>query len=105
METNWRELITKQMEIRGDEWCNLVNWAAKIPKVDYASKDDEFTIAIDPSWLDTKFDDGYGGSNGCRFTLWTRDRVYFPVVYDGSEWVGSVPRDPSDEANRHVGGE
>ena len=28
------------------------------------------------------------------FTLWTKNRVYFPVVYDNLYWVFSVPRHP-----------
>lgn len=55
--------------------------------------------------LDIEFDDGYGGSEGKPFTIWTHDRVYFPAVYDGAEWVGSVPRHPCDEATGHVGGQ
>ncbi len=52
-----------------------------------------------------KFDGGYGGSEGKPFTAWTENFVYFPVVYDGSEWVESVPRNPCDTATSHVGGQ
>lgn len=55
--------------------------------------------------MERPFDDGYGGSQGPPVTVWTEERVYFPVVYDGAEWMGSAPRDPSGEALRHVGGE
>jgi hypothetical protein len=55
--------------------------------------------------LDTKFDNGYGGSQGCAFTVWTKNHVYFPAVYDGAEWVAYVPRHPNGEATSHVGGE
>ena len=55
--------------------------------------------------LDYDFDAGYGGSNGPRFTAWTKDKVYFPGVYDGSEWIESVPRNPINEPKTHVGGE
>ena len=54
---------------------------------------------------DREFYDGYGFVEGEPFTLWTKNRVYFPIVYDGSEWVGSVPRNPCDEATEHLGGE
>ena len=54
---------------------------------------------------DRKFYDGYGSSEGEPFTLWTKDRVYFPGVYDGAEWVSSVPRNPCDEATSHIGGQ
>lgn len=37
------------------------------------------------------------------FTAWTKNRVYFPVTHDGREWVDSVPRNPCNEATKHVG--
>lgn len=55
--------------------------------------------------LAVEFGNNYGGSRGRPFTAWSEHRVYFPVVYDGAEWVGSVPRNPCDEATRHQGGE
>jgi len=54
--------------------------------------------------MNTRFDSGFGGSEGCAFTVWTKNRVYFPVVYDGAEWIGSVPRNPNGEATDHQGG-
>lgn len=44
------------------------------------------------------FDGGDGGAEGVPFTAWAETRVFFPLVYDGAEWVGSAPRNPSDEA-------
>jgi hypothetical protein len=29
----------------------------------------------------------------------------FPATYEGSEWVGSVPRNPNGKATKHIGGE
>lgn len=55
--------------------------------------------------LDVCFDAGFGGSDGKPFTAWTDTRVLFPVVYDGSEWVGSVPRNPCGVTTTHQGGE
>ena len=52
-----------------------------------------------------EFDDDYGGSKGKPFTAWSENYVYFPVVYDGAEWVGRVPRNPCNEASEHHGGE
>jgi len=51
------------------------------------------------------FDSGYGGSEGKPFTAWTENFIYFPAVYDGSEWVESVPRNPCDKATYHIGGQ
>ena len=54
--------------------------------------------------LDFQFDDGYGVESGPVFTAWTANRVYFPVSYDGSEWIDDVPRNPSKEFTKHIGG-
>lgn len=32
------------------------------------------------------------------------DYVYFPLCYDGSEWVGSVSRNPNGVSTMHLGG-
>lgn len=45
------------------------------------------------------------GSEGIPFTIWTKGHVYFPAVYDGSEWVASVPRNPNNEPTQHIGGQ
>lgn len=39
-----------------------------------------------------------------HFLAWTPTRVYFPVKYDGGEWVESAPRNPCDEHQYPVGG-
>jgi hypothetical protein len=62
-------------------------------------------VAPDESVLDVKFDDGFGGSEGPSVLVWTEARVYFPVTYDGSEWLGSAPRNPQAAGQGHVGGE
>ena len=53
---------------------------------------------------DELFDSGFGGSEGEPFTAWSESYVYFPVVYDGAEWVGRVPRHPCDVPTKHQGG-
>lgn len=88
-EATWRELIKDEMESRGDTWG-----ASTI-------------CTLDDDGLDKKFDSGFGGSEGEPFTLWTDNYVYFPVVYDGAESCGSVPRNPGyphGTPNKHVGG-
>jgi len=82
----WKSLIVDTMEQHGDSFDNIV----------------DFTPA-DLDW-DREFDDGFGGENGKPFTAWTENRVYFPVCYDGAEWVGSAPRNPCDEETEHQGG-
>ena len=41
---------------------------------------------------------------GVPFTAWTKDRVWFPAMYDGNEWAASAPRNPCDEITKHIGG-
>ena len=101
--TTWRKLITEEMTKHGDSFDNLAGLALGITeKWDYDTDEDIVT----PGSLDTEFDSGFGSAEGCPFTFWTYTRVYFPVVYDGAEWVGSVPRYPdSNEAAKHFGGQ
>ncbi len=54
--------------------------------------------------MKVEFDDGYGIEKGVPFTAWSEDRVFFPICYDGSEWVGSAPRCPCGESLEHQGG-
>jgi len=54
--------------------------------------------------MDIQFYEGYGCTEGLPFTAWSETRVYFPVCYDGLEWVGSAPRNPRDEKTHHLGG-
>lgn len=89
-QTTWRKEIAEALEKNGDAWS--------------------FTTicTLDDDGLDRKFDSGFGGSNGEPFTLWTERFVYFPVVYDGAEWCGSVPRNPGypdGKPTDHVGGQ
>jgi hypothetical protein len=62
-------------------------------------------VAPDDAVLDVQFDGGYGSSEGPAVLVWTEERVYFPVVYDGAEYLGSAPRDPQPDGQRHVGGQ
>ena len=83
----WRKLIEDAMRVHGESLADQISIAP---------------IDLD---LEHEFDGGYGGSEGRPFTLWTTGRVYFPAVYDGAEWVASVPRNPCEEATSHVGGQ
>lgn len=96
----WRKMITEHMSERGESWDDVQHMVLKNKELYY----DEGTDHRPPASLDAEFDSGYGGADGCHFTLWTKRRVYFPVQYDGAEWVASVPRDPCNEATSHVGG-
>lgn len=83
----WRELIAEELGQQKEQWMNVV------------------ANTLTTEELDKEFSDGFGLSEGLPFTMWTHTRVYFPAVYDGSEWCASVPRSPTDEATPHVGGE
>ena len=56
--------------------------------------------------LTIEFDDDFGGTEGIPFRGYSETRIYFPICYDGSEWVGSVPVSvySTDEKPRHFGG-
>jgi hypothetical protein len=82
----WRKLIGEEMKRHGESFGGVVS------------------CTLRDIGLDAKFDDGFGHPEGEPFTLWTKKRVYFPVVYDGAERVKSVPRSPCAEPTEHVGG-
>jgi len=84
--SSWREDLTKAMQSHGETWGDVES------------------CTLTDEQLHAKFDHGYGGTLGEPFTLWTKGRVYFPVQYDGSEWVESVPRNPDGKATPHFGG-
>lgn len=85
--TSWRKELVRCLEDTKQTWADIV------------------AVTLTESELDKLFHPGHGGREGLAFTAWTKQRVYFPVVYDGAEWVGSAPRDPCDEATGHVGGQ
>ena len=86
METNWKLLITENMKEYDDLWDSVVS------------------CTLTEEELCEQFDDDYGCYEGKPFTLWTKTRVYFPVVYDGAVWVGSAFRDPNGKPTSHCGG-
>ena len=85
--TNWKILIEYEMKTHNETFEDVV----------------ECTLTEEELLME--FYDGYGGSEGKPFTLWTTNRVYFPVVYDGAEWVESVSRNPDGKPTYHFGGE
>ena len=60
---------------------------------------------LDDAAMAKNFSDGYGVHEGEPFCAWSEHRVFFPIVYDGSEWIGSAPRNPRSEGLEHQGGE
>ena len=83
---DWKSLIIDAMDCHDDSWDNVVS------------------CTLTEEELCKSFDEGFGCREGKRFTLWTETRVYFPVTYDGAEWVKSVSRNPDGNPTQHVGG-
>ena len=67
----WRELITEELTRKGETWADVEACTLR--------EEDMDDIEV----------------NG--FTLWTHNRVYFPVSEGGALWVASAPRTPCDE--------
>ena len=83
--TTWRKEIKDCFECTGDTW------------------DDVVECTLSQAQLDKRFDNGFGGTGGEPFTIWTKEYVYFPVEYDGAAWVGYVSRNPNGEPTAHQG--
>lgn len=113
MITTLRDMLTDALDIRKETWDDIVSIA--IGKHDPLCWDDQESESdvIDADTgevecyldmeLDRRFDNGFGETGCAPFTAWTEKHVYFPVSYDGSEWVSSVPRNPNGVACNHVG--
>lgn len=86
---------------------DITTWRQEFERERGSQRDATPILAVAPSEsaLDVGFDGGYGGSEGAPVLIWTKARVYFPVVYDGAEWMGSAPRNPTPEGQDHVGGQ
>lgn len=78
-------------------WKQLIEEAAQGDMITHCTLTD--------AEINEEFDDDFGASNGRPFTAWSNSYVYFPVVYDGAEWVGRAPRNPNGEVTPHQGGE
>ena len=89
--STWRQLISEAL-VEAGEIVKGKDFSAKL-----------IWTPEDLDW-DREFDSDYGCMEGHPFTAWSKTRVYFPVDYDGAEWVGSVPRNPCDEVTEHMGG-
>lgn len=82
---NWKTMIDEALEENGEGWGDV----------------QENTMS--ESDMEKEFDDGFGGIEGCAFTVWTKRGVYFPVCYEGAEWVGRVSRNPDGKPTKHIG--
>lgn len=83
---NWKQMLDEALKERGESW------------------DDVEANTMTDEEMGRLFDSGYGSEEGCAFTLWTKNTVYFPIVYDGAESVGCVSRNPDGKPTMHQGG-
>lgn len=83
--TTWYEELKKAMQDDGEDFEKRV-------------------CTLDDDGLRREFDADYGGTEGQPFTAWREKWVYFPICYDGAEWVGHAPRNPCDISMGHQGG-
>jgi len=84
--TTWQALLTNALTENNETWADVVS---------HTFTGDQLTRSFYP---------GYGGVDGSPFTLWTANKVYFPICYDGAEWVGCVSRNPDGIPTEHQGG-
>ena len=82
----WKEMLKNAMKKRGETLAELE--ATTLTEADMVKE----------------FDSSYGLVKGVPFTAWSAKTVYFPVCYDGAEWVGSVSRHPDGKPTKHQGG-
>lgn len=83
---SWEQLFAEAFELTGESWADVVS------------------STMTSEEMRAKFHAGYGGTEGIAFTVWTERKVYFPICYDGSEWVGFVSRNPDGQPTEHQGG-
>ena len=84
--STWKELLEDAMQERGETLADL-----------------ESNTLTDADMV-KDFDSEHYGIEGKPFTAWTAKTVYFPVCFDGAEWVGSVSRHPDGKPTAHQGG-
>ena len=82
----WRKKLTELLARDGKTWSDLIG------------------CTLTDEQADAELIPYYDRVQGASFTAWTENRVYFPVCYDGAEWIGSVPRHPCNEKTEHMGG-
>ena len=92
--TSWAKMLRDKLEDKND---SLVQLCIKFNGVDTF-------VPLDHYGFCAKFDGSFGCPEGCHFTAWGERYVYFPVTYDGSEWIEAVPRNPELIATNHLGG-
>lgn len=82
-------------------------WRKELEDARKQTGDESPIVAVAPheGVLDRAFHGGYGLAEGDEVAIWTESHVYFPIVYDGAEWLGAAPRNPTSEGLAHQGGQ
>lgn len=88
---SWNEMVQSLREEVGDD-TPVVALVVQKPDPEYTGNKIRCTPEEAAVEMDRKFYSGYGGTEGAPFILWTEKGVFFPVVYDGAEWAGWLPR-------------
>ena len=91
----WKQLITYEMDNNDESWDDIVEVRLEDSDDSYDDWIIEKFIDGDGWWYDVEFYNGHGGREGIAFGIWTKDWIYFPIEYDGSEGVKSLPLHPS----------
>ena len=73
--TTWKELLKQEMKYYNDDMKNIVSVSPKNLNLDKNSESEDEN----------------------PFTIWTNDRVYFPMIYNDFGLIESVSRNPNDE--------
>ena len=113
-QTTIKQAIQKAMNKHAEQWADVVSfWIGRFAdEVDhewdhYDENGDRRIIELSKPEQYAALDHVFNVPTSYPtyvFTLWTKHRVYFPAVYDAGLWVDSVPRNPCQEATRHIGG-
>ena len=110
--TTWKKEILEEMAEHDDAWENILS--VSLPEIEGIIGDEArkwfCTKPLQPNakrWFDVEFDAGFGAIEALAFNIWTRDRIYFSLTYDGSQWCGSLPLNPyfyGRERPKNLGG-
>lgn len=87
--------------IGGYGWASYSSEPIKIPQVKRLT---QLSWIEARPFLDYEYDGGYGAPNCHAITAWTENSVIFVGTYDGSTWVTSVPRNPTNTRDPHMVG-
>ena len=80
----------------------MLTWRKMIKET--AGDDKIISCTLTDKEMDIEFNEKSSGIEGKPFTAWSERYVYFPVTYDGEEWVGRAPRNPCKQITDHQGG-